>query len=79
LIFNIKSSFANFEREMIVERTQEGKAHTKQRDDFREGGPRKHTKAQILHALELLKEHTYKEVEAMTGIKNRTLINRRMN
>ncbi|GIN88450.1 resolvase [Heyndrickxia sporothermodurans] len=77
LIFNILSSFAEFERDMIVERTQEGKALAKQRDDFREGRPRKHTKAQILHALELLKNHTYKEVEEMTGIKKRTLINRK--
>lgn len=77
LIFNILSSFAEFERDMIVERTQEGKALAKQRDDFREGRPRKHTKAQILHALELLKDHTYKEVEEMTGIKKRTLINRK--
>lgn len=77
LVFNILSTFAEFERDMIVERTQEGKALAKQRDDFREGRPRKHTKAQILHALELLKNHTYKEVEEMTGIKKRTLINRK--
>lgn len=77
LIFNILSSFAEFERDMIVERTQEGKALAKQRDDFREGRPRKHSKQQILHAVELLKTHTYKEVEAMTGIKKRTLINRK--
>ncbi|SCB91897.1 Site-specific DNA recombinase [Fictibacillus enclensis] len=44
LIFNILSSFAEFERDMIVERTQEGKALAKQRDDFREGRPRKHSK-----------------------------------
>ncbi|MBM7702097.1 DNA invertase Pin-like site-specific DNA recombinase [Bacillus iocasae] len=37
LIFNIMSSFAEFERDMIVERAQEGKAIAKQRDDFREG------------------------------------------
>lgn len=77
LIFNILSSFAEFERDMIVERTQEGKALAKQRDDFREGRPRKHSKQQVLLALELLKTHTYKEVEAMTGIKKRTLINRK--
>ncbi|MGG3449580.1 recombinase family protein [Domibacillus aminovorans] len=77
LIFNILSSFAEFERDMIVERTQEGKALAKQRDDFREGRPRKHSKQQVLHALALLKTHTYKEVEAMTGIKKRTLINRK--
>ncbi|WP_033707188.1 recombinase family protein [Bacillus mycoides] len=77
LIFNILSSFAEFERDMIVERTQEGKALARQRDDFREGRPRKHSKQQVQHALELLKTHTYKEVEAMTGIKKRTLINRK--
>ena len=77
LIFNILSSFAEFERDMIVERTQEGKALAKQRADFREGRPRKHSKQQVLHAIELLKFHTYKEVEAMTGIKKRTLINRK--
>lgn len=77
LIFNILSSFAEFERDMIVERTQEGKALAKQRDNFREGRPRKHSKQQVLHALELLKSHTYKEVEEMTGIKKRTLINRK--
>lgn len=77
LIFNILSSFAEFERDMIVERTQEGKALAKQREDFREGRPRKHSKQQVQHAIELLKTHTYKEVEAMTGIKKRTLINRK--
>ncbi|MGD6848818.1 recombinase family protein [Rossellomorea aquimaris] len=77
LIFNILSSFAEFERDMIVERTQEGKALAKLRDDFREGRPRKHSKQQILHAIKLLKTHTYKEVEELTGIKKRTLINRK--
>lgn len=61
----------------IVERTQEGKALAKQRDDFREGRPRKHSKQQVEHALKLLKNHTYKEVEAMTGIMKRTLIRRK--
>ena len=77
LIFNILSSFAEFERDMIVERTQEGKALAKQRDDFREGRPRKHSKATSITCFRILKTHTYKEVEAMTGIKKRTLINRK--
>lgn len=38
---------------MIVKRTQEDKALAKQRDDFREGRPRKHSKQQVQHALEL--------------------------
>ena len=31
LVFNVMSAFAEFERDMIVERTQEGKAIAKQR------------------------------------------------
>lgn len=68
---------AEMERNLIVERTQEGKALAKQREDFREGRPRKHTKQQVHHALKLLETHTYKEVEDMTGINKRTLIRRK--
>jgi DNA invertase Pin-like site-specific DNA recombinase len=68
---------AEMERNLIVERTQEGKALARQREDFREGRPRKHTKQQVQHALKLLETHTYKEVEAMTGITKRTLIRRK--
>lgn len=65
---------AEMERNMIVERTQEGKAIAKQRDDFREGRPNKFSKAQIEHALELLDERSYKQVEDLTGISKSTLI-----
>lgn len=68
---------AQMERNLIVERTQEGKVIARQRDDFKEGRPRKHTKQQVQHALQLLKTHTYKEVEGMTGITKRTLIRRK--
>jgi DNA invertase Pin-like site-specific DNA recombinase len=74
LIFNIMSSFAEFERDMIVERTQEGKAIAKQREDFREGRPNKFSKKQVDHALGLLETHSYKQVEDMTGISKSTLI-----
>jgi DNA invertase Pin-like site-specific DNA recombinase len=74
LIFNIMSSFAEFERDMIVERTQEGKAIAKQRDDFREGRPKKYSSKQIDHALKLLEINSYKEVGAITGISKSTLI-----
>jgi DNA invertase Pin-like site-specific DNA recombinase len=33
-------SFAEFERDMIVQRTMEGKAIAKERPDYREGRPR---------------------------------------
>ena len=68
---------AEMERNLIVERTQEGKALAKQRKDFKEGRPRKHTKQQVEHALKLLESHTYKEVEQMTSITKRTLIRRK--
>jgi DNA invertase Pin-like site-specific DNA recombinase len=74
LVFNVMSAFAEFERDMIVERTQEGKAIAKLRDDFREGRPNKFSKKQLEHALMLLKTNSYKQVEEMTGISKSTLI-----
>ena len=74
LVFNVMSAFAEFERDMIVERTQEGKAIAKLREDFREGRPRKYGKKQIEHALGLLETHSYKQVEDLTGISKSTLI-----
>lgn len=79
LVFNVMSAFAEFERDMIVERTQEGKAIAKQREDFREGRPNKYTKKQITHALGLLESHSYKQVEDMTGISKSTLIRAKRN
>lgn len=74
LIRNIFFSFAEFERDMIVERTQEGKAIAKQKKDFCEGRPRIYSKKQIEHALHLLKTHSYKQVEELTGISKSTVI-----
>ena len=55
LIRNIMLSFAEFERDIIIQRTQEGK------------------REQINHALELLQNHSYRQVAAMTGISRATL------
>lgn len=74
LIFTIFSAFAEFERDMIVERTQEGKFLAKQNPDFREGRPKKFSRQQINHALSLLENHSYKQVEDMTGISVSTLV-----
>ena len=74
LIRNIMLAFAEFERDMIVERTQEGKTIAKQNPDFKEGRPKKFSKAQVSHAVELLDEYSYKQVEQMTGISKSTLI-----
>ena len=74
LMRNVLLSFAQFERDMIVERTQEGKAIARLKPDYREGRPRKYSKKQINHALELLKTHSYKQVDELTGISKSTLI-----
>lgn len=79
LMRNILLSFAQFERDMIVERTQEGKAIARQNPDFREGRPKKYSRTQINHALELLNEYSYKQVEQMTGISKSSLIRARKN
>lgn len=74
LIRNVFFAFAEFEKDMIVERTMEGKAIAKQNPDFREGRPKKYSRKQIEHALELLESNSYKQVEDMTGISKSTLI-----
>jgi len=44
LIRTILFAFAEFERDMIVERTAEGKAIAREREDYREGRPKKPVK-----------------------------------
>lgn len=64
---------AEMERNMIVERTQEGKEIAKQDPNFKEGRPKKFSKQQIKLGLKLLEEYSYKQVEEMTGISISTL------
>lgn len=74
LVLTIMMAFAEYERDMIVERTQAGKAVARMQPDFHEGRPRKYTEKQLAHALELLSDHSYTQVESMTGISKSTLI-----
>lgn len=74
LILNVMLAFAEFERDMIIERTQEGKAIARQRDDFKEGRPPKFTKKHIENALKMLEDHSYAQVVDRTGISKSTLI-----
>ena len=74
LIRNIMLAFAEFERDMIIERTQEGKAIARRQPDFREGRPRLYNRKQIQHALDLLQDHSYRQVTELTGISKSTLI-----
>ncbi|KPN89563.1 recombinase family protein [Lysinibacillus sp. ZYM-1] len=68
---------AEMERNLIIERTQEGKAIAKQCEDFREGRPKKFDKKHLDNAMQLLKSNSYKEVEAKTGISVATLARER--
>ena len=74
LIRNIFFAFAEFERDMIVERTQEGKALARTKSGFKEGRPKSYTDTQINMAIGLLENYSYKEVELMTKISKSTLI-----
>ena len=73
LMRNILLCFAQYERDMIVERTQEGKAVARQREGYREGRPKKYSQAQLDLAMDLLEEHSYAQVVDMTGISRATL------
>ena len=74
LVLTVMMAFAEYERDMIVERTQAGKAIARMQPDFHEGRPRKYTEKQLAHALELLNDHSYTQVESITGISKSTLI-----
>ena len=75
LMLNILLSFAEFERDMIIERTQAGKAVAKTKEGFRDGRPPKYTKHQLDHAMVLLEcGNSYTQVEQMTNISKSTLI-----
>lgn len=78
LLRNVLLSFAQFERDMIVQRTQEGKAVARATDpDFREGRPPKFDTEQLDHAMELLENHSYAQTAKLTGISKSTLIRER--
>ena len=75
LMRTVMLAFAEFERDMIVQRTQEGKSIAKQNKDFKEGRPKKYSPDQMKHAYELLQQgNTYSVIERMTGISKSTLI-----
>lgn len=73
LLLTVLAGFAEFERDMIVERLSEGKAIAKQNKDYKEGRPNKYMKQQLDHAMGLLAANSFKQVEAITGISMSTL------
>ena len=78
LLRNVLLSFAQFARDLIVQRTQEGKAVARATDpDFREGRPPKFDAEQLDHAMELLENHSYAQTAKLSGISKSTLIRER--
>lgn len=73
LVATMLLAFAEFERAQIIERTQSGRQAARSKPGFRDGRPQKFTALQVEHALGLLSEYSYKQVEAMTGISRSTL------
>ncbi len=73
LIRNVMLSFAEFERDMIMERTREGKQIAREKEGYREGRPKKYTETQLNHAVSLLESNSYSQVVEMTGISKSTL------
>jgi len=55
---------AEMERNMIIERTQEGKAIAKQNADYKEGRPKKYTQYQLDEAMRLLETMSFAQVES---------------
>lgn len=75
LMVTMLLAFAEFERDMIVERTQGGKAIARANGKRVDGRPKKYSTAKMDHAVELLNSgNSYTQVEKMTGISKSTLI-----
>lgn len=75
LMVTVMLAFAEYERDMIVERTQVGKAIARAKGVRVDGRPLKFLPQQIRHALSLIDDgNSYNQVAAMTGISRSTLI-----
>lgn len=75
MILRTLLSVAEMERDMIVERTQEGKRFAKLNNpSYKEGRPKMSITPQKQHAYELLKKgNSYKQAAALTGFSVSTL------
>ena len=73
LLRNVLLSFAQFERDMIVQRTQEGKAVARTKAGYREGRPPKYTKGLLDAAMRELEDHSYAQVSDIYKISISTL------
>lgn len=75
IFFTVFSAFAQFERDMIVIRTQEGKSYARRHNPkYHEGRPKVYSDEKIWQAYQLhQKGMTYRELSLRTGISISTL------
>lgn len=74
LLLNMLGAIAEFERDLIVARTQAGKQYAKENNlNYKEGRPKRVLNQRYLHALDLCQNHTVKEVAKLTGLSEATI------
>lgn len=73
LILTVMLGFAEFERDMILQRTSEGKSIAKTKVGYWEGRPPKYDEDTLIRAAMMLEDYTYRQVSEMTGISKSTL------
>ncbi|OTO02250.1 recombinase family protein [Enterococcus sp. 5B3_DIV0040] len=74
LMMNMLGSFAQFERDLIVTRTQEGKQWQRaNKKNYKEGRPKRVLNDRYKHALDLMEMNSMREVEKKTKISLSTL------
>lgn len=74
LIYTVLLAVADMERDMIIERTQEGKAYAKKHNpNFKEGRPKRQLSDKYLKAIELMQTNSIAETALITSISTATL------
>jgi DNA invertase Pin-like site-specific DNA recombinase len=74
LMVTMMLAFAEFERTLIIERTQAGKAIAKTKAGYKDGRPKSFNDHQIAHAMRLVDDgNSYRKVSEMTKISEATL------
>lgn len=75
LMLNMFLAFAQFERDMIVQRTQEGREYQRKHNpNYRDGRKPKKTPQQIKEILDYLSNHTYTETARLFELDKSTIV-----
>lgn len=74
LMRNIVSAFAEYERDMIVSRMEEGKEYAKAHNpDYKEGRPKRRITDRYRKVYEVSQEHSIRETALITGVSESTV------